>query len=279
MNKLCKILLLGACCFVSWAAYAGEGSGLSAHEIRVRASWNCNSAKEWCKENQSVAYNKCMCAKRMCDAAQRAGEAAKLGYDNGQECVGGDKYCSTAHSSECNKALEGPRPSEGAGSGSNSDSSSSSSSGSSSSSKASSKSNTTNVSLMGVGECKAGTNGQRTCSKKTIKLDVPNELLAESFVCEKDCPEGCSKCKDYYLCKASDSGAVSCKSHTTICSQLLLKSAQNVVLRVMGSGSSQTTELISQKLADAGCGELECTPVLTEPSEGTAGSANGGSGS
>ncbi len=111
------LLLLGtALCFTCQVYAGGDAKNMTDHELRVKASWNCESAKGWCAEDQSVTYNKCKCAKRMCDAAQRAGEAAERGYDNGAECKDGGSYCGTAKSSECEQALaEGEPKGSGAG--------------------------------------------------------------------------------------------------------------------------------------------------------------------
>ncbi len=111
-----KVLLLGSVFIVSAAYAGGDAANMTDHELRVKADWNCKSAKGWCAEDQGVLYNKCKCAKRMCDAAQRAKEAAARGYDTGAECANGSSYCSTAKSAECEQALAGARP-EGSGEG------------------------------------------------------------------------------------------------------------------------------------------------------------------
>lgn len=115
-----KYLLMASVLCIACDVYAGgDAKNMSDHELRVKAAWNCKSAKGWCAESQSVVYNKCKCAKRMCDAAQRAREAAERGYDDGADCANGSSYCGVAKSEECTTALAGPRPASTSPSGDN----------------------------------------------------------------------------------------------------------------------------------------------------------------
>ncbi len=104
------LLMVGVLCMACEVSAGGDAKNMSDHELRVKASWNCQSAQGWCAEDQSVTYNKCKCAKRMCDAAQRAKEAAERGYDDGAACAEGSSYCAVAKSAECTTSLAGPRP-------------------------------------------------------------------------------------------------------------------------------------------------------------------------
>jgi len=113
-----KYLLMASVLCMACEVYAGgDAKNMPNHELRVKAAWNCKSAQGWCAEDQSVAYNKCKCAKRMCDAAQRAKEAAERGFDDGAACADGGSYCAVAKSAECTTALAGPRPAGGGGGG------------------------------------------------------------------------------------------------------------------------------------------------------------------